>query len=83
MAYTIKDASHLTFQLVNPRPFEDVFEDVPGVRARLASRLNDPEVLFGSLSCCRKAWVPSGASPEPVGLGDNSGRSEESAQGPP
>jgi hypothetical protein len=53
LAYALVDADHLSFRYVDPQPFEDVIDDGEGVRARLGSHLEDPEVLGDFLSCTR------------------------------
>ena len=53
LEYALVDADHLRFRYVDPQPFEDVIDDGPGVRARLESSLQDPEILQDFLSCTR------------------------------
>ena len=53
MAYVLPDADHLKLRLVNPNQFEDLVDDAPGVRLRLATLLEDPEVILDGLSCTR------------------------------
>ncbi len=53
LEYALVDADHLRFRYVDPQPFEDVIDDGPGVRARLESHLQDPEILQDFLSCTR------------------------------
>jgi hypothetical protein len=54
LEYSLSDADHLKFRLVDPARFEDVVDDPPSVRQRLAEQIQDPEVLVGLLSCTRQ-----------------------------
>jgi hypothetical protein len=54
LEYVLSDADHLRFRLVDPARFEDVVDDPPSVRQRLAEQLQDPEVFPGLLSCTRQ-----------------------------
>ena len=53
LEYALTDADHLRFRVVDTTPFEDVVDDPPSVRQRLAEQMQDPEVLVGLLSCTR------------------------------
>jgi hypothetical protein len=55
LEYALSDADHLRFRLVDPAQFEDVVDDPPSVRQRLAEQLQDPEVFVGLISCTRQA----------------------------
>ena len=58
LEYTLSDADHLRFRLVDPARFEDVVDDPPSVRQRLAEQSQDPEVVVGLLSCTRRRRQP-------------------------
>ena len=53
IAYAVPDADHLRLRLVDPQPFEDVVDDPPSVKQRLANQLQDPELLLDWVSCTR------------------------------
>jgi hypothetical protein len=54
LEYALSDNDHLRLRLVDPDRFEDVLEDVPSIRQRVAEQLQDPELFVGSLSCSRQ-----------------------------
>jgi hypothetical protein len=54
LEYALSDASHLELRLVAAERFEDVVDDPPSVRQRLAVQLQDPEVVTDLLSCARQ-----------------------------
>ncbi len=54
LEYTLPDSDHLEFRLVDPQRFEDVVDDAPSVRQRVAEQLRDPELFIGLLSCTRR-----------------------------
>ena len=53
LAYALSDADHLSFRVLDATPFEDVLDDAPSVKQRLAEQMNDPEILVNLLSCTR------------------------------
>lgn len=55
LEYVLSGAGRLTFRIVDPSGFDDVREDAPSVRQRLAERLQDPEAFLGELSCTRRS----------------------------
>ena len=54
LEYELSDADHLRLGFVDPVRFEDIVDDPPSVRQRLAGQLQDPEVLSDLLSCTRQ-----------------------------
>jgi hypothetical protein len=54
LEYALSDADHLTFRLVDSAPFEDIVDDPPSVRERLAWHLQYPETFVDLLSCARQ-----------------------------
>lgn len=61
MRYDLPGPDRLSLRMVDPDPFEDVIEDADRVRERLATRLDDPEVLDGEVSCGRRPAAPGGS----------------------
>ena len=59
LEYDARQTDRLTFRDVDPNHFEDVVDDAPAVRERLAEQLHAPEVLGDWLSCTRVAVRPS------------------------
>jgi hypothetical protein len=53
LAYALSDADHLSLRIVDPTPFEDVIDDAPSVKQRLAEQMQDPETVVDLLSCTR------------------------------
>lgn len=53
LAYAQSDADHLSLRAVDATPFEDVLDDAPSVKQRLAEQMQDPEVVVDLLSCTR------------------------------
>jgi hypothetical protein len=53
MQYDLAENDRLTLQMVAPEPFEDVIDDPDRVRERLATRLQDPEIMSGVIECNR------------------------------
>jgi hypothetical protein len=53
LEYALPDADHLSLRAVETAPFEDVIDDPPSVRQRLAEQMQDPEVVAALLSCTR------------------------------
>jgi hypothetical protein len=53
LGYRLSDSDHLEFGLVDPAPFEEVQDDAPSVKQRLAEQMQDPEVVTSVLSCVR------------------------------
>jgi hypothetical protein len=61
LEYELSDADHLRLLFVDPVRFEDVVDDPPSVRQRLAGQLQDPEVFTDWLSCARQGRKDSNA----------------------
>jgi len=53
LAYAQSDTDHLSLRVVDTRAFEDVIDDAPSVKQRLAEQMQDPEVVVDLLSCTR------------------------------
>lgn len=53
MEYDVAEGDHLTLRMVDPEPFEDVIDDAAAVRERLSTRLQDPEIMSGVMTCNR------------------------------
>ena len=53
LAYAQSDSDHLSLRVVDATPFEDVLDDAPSVKQRLAEQMPDPEVVASFLSCTR------------------------------
>jgi hypothetical protein len=53
LEYTLSDADHLWLRVVDTTPFEDVLDDAPSVKQRLAEQMQDPEIVVSFLSCTR------------------------------
>lgn len=53
MQYDLAESGHLTLRMVDPEPFEDVIDDAAAVRERLSTRLQDPEIITGVMTCSR------------------------------
>jgi len=53
LAYAQSDADHLSLRVVDATPFEDILDDAPSVKQRLAEQMRDPEVVVSLLSCTR------------------------------
>jgi hypothetical protein len=53
LEYALSDADHLSLRVVDTTPFENVINDAPSVKQRLAEQMKDPEIIVSSLSCAR------------------------------
>ena len=53
LAYALADTDHLSFRVVDATAFEDVIDDAPSVKQRLAEQMQDPEIVVNLLSCTR------------------------------
>jgi hypothetical protein len=53
LEYALSDADHLSLRVVDTTPFEDVIDDAPSVKQRLAEQMQDPEIVVSLLSCTR------------------------------
>jgi len=53
LAYAQSDADHLSLRAVDTTAFEDVIDDAPSVKQRLAEQMQDPEIVVSLVSCTR------------------------------
>ena len=53
LTYAQSDTDHLSLRAVDATRFEDVLDDAPSVKQRLAEQMQDPEVVVDLLSCTR------------------------------
>jgi hypothetical protein len=53
LAYAQSDTDHLSLRVVDATAFEDVLDDPPSVKQRLAEQMQDPEIVVSLLSCTR------------------------------
>jgi hypothetical protein len=53
LAYAQSDTDHLSLRVVDARPFEDVLDDAPSVKQRLAEQMQDPDIVVSLSSCTR------------------------------
>jgi hypothetical protein len=53
LQYSLSDTDHLSLRAVDTTRFEDVVDDAPSVKQRLAEQMQDPEVVLSLLSCTR------------------------------
>jgi hypothetical protein len=53
LEYALSDIDHLSLRAVDTTAFEDVVDDPPSVKQRLAEQMQDPEIVVSLLSCTR------------------------------
>ena len=53
LEYALSDIDHLSLRPVDTTAFEDVIDDAPSVKQRLAEQMKDPEIVVSLLSCTR------------------------------
>lgn len=53
LQYALSDTDHLSLRAVDANAFEDVVDDPPSVKQRLAEQMQDPEIVVSLLSCTR------------------------------
>lgn len=53
LQYALSGTDHLSLRGVDATSFEDVLDDPPSVKQRLAEQMQDPEIVVSLLSCTR------------------------------